>query len=394
MNNIEIILLVYGLSAILILILIVGFKWLGIRYLIFCKDKNYKEQEETASNNLSNPSPNVNLIEAMEFSKIPSDEIENKCSNYQFKFATRCETDEDDNEQAAGVHLRNYESWNIKIQMELNFDQLENKICIKVLKASNLYQNFYNFLQNKNQLDQENVLQNLSVEFYKIYFLISLNCGTKLKSKVRVFENELIFDQDFHFQIRQNFKISEINIIFYLINSLNGIESIYLKSTIPILDFTKLHMRNFPLYNFDYITKLRGELLISLCFLPTAERLRVVIAEARDLQFENNQTFGNSFVKITLFKNDRRISESFKTDTKVSNSNPVFNETSVFNLSTREFAQSGLRFMVYETISGRNVLIGSFYIGPVFCNSINSHWNQMLKKISRNVILWHPIIEN
>lgn len=164
--------------------------------------------------------------------------------------------------------------------------------------------------------------------------------------------------------------------------------------------------------------------MISLCFFPTAERLKVLVVQARDLRFED-QIFGgginflfsnelvlilDSFVKITMIKNDPKQSESFETKTVFQNSNPVFNETCVFQLSTKEFTQSKLKFVIYETNRDHNVAIGSFFIGASLSSSLNCHWNQVLKKIGRNVILfrlklskldfiyfkvilWHPIFK-
>lgn len=58
-------------------------------------------------------------------------------------------------------------------------------------------------------------------------------------------------------------------------------------------------------YNLILIIKQRGtefgELMFSLSYLPTAERLTAVVVKARNLKFQNDKTVGDSFVKVMYY---------------------------------------------------------------------------------------------
>ena len=126
-------------------------------------------------------------------------------------------------------------------------------------------------------------------------------------------ENLVEFDQNFRFLIDdKNLTNSKIDIIFYLINLKNGIESAYLQTSLNIGDvyLSNLNTKWLTLNDLDKVilksshnsknnlllkaTFYCGELLISLCYLPTAERLRVIVVEGKNLQFENNSFFGGN----------------------------------------------------------------------------------------------------
>lgn len=77
----------------------------------------------------------------------------------------------------------------------------------------------------------------------------------------------------------------------------------------------------------------RPELLISLNFLPGAERLTVVIMKAKNLEV------GDVFVKFYLIQNGKRIKKK-KTD--FSKKDHIWNEAFTFNLPSSSFNNSGL----------------------------------------------------
>lgn len=80
----------------------------------------------------------------------------------------------------------------------------------------------------------------------------------------------------------------------------------------------------------------RPELLISLNFLPGAERLTVVIMKAKNLDFDG------IFVKFYLIQNGKRIKKK-KTDfSKKSYADHIWNEAFTFNLPSSSFNSSGL----------------------------------------------------
>merc|ERR1712062_964763 len=69
----------------------------------------------------------------------------------------------------------------------------------------------------------------------------------------------------------------------------------------------------------------RGEILVSLCYQPAANRITVVVLKARNLPKMDITGLSDPYVKIYLLFNKQRIM-------KKKTLNPVFNESFVFDL--------------------------------------------------------------
>lgn len=80
----------------------------------------------------------------------------------------------------------------------------------------------------------------------------------------------------------------------------------------------------------------RPELLISLNFLPGAERLTVVVMKAKNLDFEE------IVVKFYLIQNGKRIKKKKTNFSKKSYADHIWNEAFTFNLPSSSFNSSGL----------------------------------------------------
>ena len=77
----------------------------------------------------------------------------------------------------------------------------------------------------------------------------------------------------------------------------------------------------------------RGELLVSLCWQPAANRLTVVVLKARNLPKMDVTGLADPYVKIYLLYNEQRIAKK-KTHVKKRTLSPVFNESFVFDIPT------------------------------------------------------------
>merc|ERR1712036_160579 len=75
----------------------------------------------------------------------------------------------------------------------------------------------------------------------------------------------------------------------------------------------------------------RGEILVSLCYQPAANRITVVVLKARNLPKMDITGLSDPYVKIYLLFNKQRITKK-KTHIKRRTLNPVFNESFVFDL--------------------------------------------------------------
>ncbi|KAI4553381.1 hypothetical protein MJT46_016675 [Ovis ammon polii x Ovis aries] len=137
-----------------------------------------------------------------------------------------------------------------------------------------------------------------------------------------------------------------------------------------------------------------GEILLSLSYLPTAERLTVVVVKAKNLIWTNDKTTADPFVKVYLLQDGRKMSKK-KTAVKRDDPNPVFNEAMIFSVPAIVLQDLSLRVTVAESSSdGRGDNVGHVIIGPSASGMGTTHWNQMLATLRRPVSMWHPVRQN
>ncbi|KAM9569028.1 synaptotagmin-12 isoform 1-T2 [Salvelinus alpinus] len=134
-----------------------------------------------------------------------------------------------------------------------------------------------------------------------------------------------------------------------------------------------------------------GEILLSLSYLPTAERLTVVVAKAKNLVWTNDKTTADPFVKVYLLQDGKKISKK-KTSMKRDDTNPIFNEAMIFSVPAVVLQELSLRITVAEgTDDGRGENVGHVIIGPEASGMGITHWNQMLATLRKPVSMWHPL---
>ncbi|NXG59688.1 SYT12 protein, partial [Hemiprocne comata] len=119
-----------------------------------------------------------------------------------------------------------------------------------------------------------------------------------------------------------------------------------------------------------------GEILLSLSYLPTAERLTVVVVKAKNLVWTNGKvTAADPFVKVYLLQDGRKISKK-KTAVKRDDTNPVFNEAMIFSVPAIVLQDLSLRVTVAECgEDGRADNTGHVLIGPAASGMGTTHWN-------------------
>ncbi|GFT62071.1 synaptotagmin-12 [Trichonephila clavipes] len=83
-----------------------------------------------------------------------------------------------------------------------------------------------------------------------------------------------------------------------------------------------------------------GDIMFSLSYLPTAERLTVVIVKGRNLRWDksNNTSEFNPFVKVYLLQNGNKFAKK-KTSVKKNERDPNFNEAMIFSVPSNALQQ-------------------------------------------------------
>ncbi|GAB1862013.1 Synaptotagmin-12 [Camponotus japonicus] len=137
-----------------------------------------------------------------------------------------------------------------------------------------------------------------------------------------------------------------------------------------------------------------GELMFSLSYLPTAERLTLVVVKARNLRGANS-TPGDFFVKVYLLQQGKKIHKK-KTSVKKGEKSPIFNEAIIFSMPAHTLQTIQLRLTVAElngdqSTSPKAYSVGHIIIGSTSTGKALAHWRQMLAALRRPVAMWHPL---
>ncbi|XP_062611435.1 LOW QUALITY PROTEIN: synaptotagmin-12-like [Saccostrea cucullata] len=133
-----------------------------------------------------------------------------------------------------------------------------------------------------------------------------------------------------------------------------------------------------------------GDIMFSLSYLPTAERLTIVIVKARNLKWADpSKESGDPFVKVYLMQNNRKVSKK-KTTIKRGERNPIFNEAMIFSVPSTALPTVQLRITVAEHImDGKTPSLGHVIVGANTSGTELSHWNQMISAPRKPIAMWH-----
>lgn len=137
-----------------------------------------------------------------------------------------------------------------------------------------------------------------------------------------------------------------------------------------------------------------GELLVSLCYQPAANRLTVVVLKARNLPKMDLTGLSDPYVKIYLLYNGQRIAKK-KTHVKKRTLNPVFNESFLFDVPYNEGLQNiSLEFLVLDwDRMTKNEVVGRLEIGLKAQGAEFHHWNEVMNCPRKQIAEWHKLSE-
>ncbi|XP_053398319.1 synaptotagmin-12-like [Mercenaria mercenaria] len=132
-----------------------------------------------------------------------------------------------------------------------------------------------------------------------------------------------------------------------------------------------------------------GDIMFSLSYLPTAERLTIVIVKARNLRWSDAKDTGDPFVKVYLLQNGKKVNKK-KTTVKRGERNPIFNEAMIFSVPASALPTVQLRITVAELLpDNRTPSLGHVIVGANTSGTELSHWNQMMTSLRKPVAMWH-----
>ncbi|KAF6340569.1 synaptotagmin-10 [Rhinolophus sinicus] len=136
-----------------------------------------------------------------------------------------------------------------------------------------------------------------------------------------------------------------------------------------------------------------GEIMFSLCYLPTAGRMTLTVIKCRNLKAMDITGASDPYVKVSLMCEGRRLKKR-KTTTKKNTLNPVYNEAIIFDIPPENVEQVSLSIAVmdYDRV-GHNEVIGVCRTGLDAKGLGRDHWNEMLAYHRKPITHWHPLLE-
>ncbi|KAI4463433.1 synaptotagmin [Holotrichia oblita] len=135
------------------------------------------------------------------------------------------------------------------------------------------------------------------------------------------------------------------------------------------------------------------EVLLSLSYLPSAERLTVVLLKARNLFLPQDKDNIDPFVKVYLVVNGKRVKKK-KSAARKGTINPVWNEALTFSLSSCNLNNAAIEVCIMDQgndLIGTNPLIGGCLIGPKESGAEKDHWIDMTQSPRKAVACWHTL---
>lgn len=166
-----------------------------------------------------------------------------------------------------------------------------------------------------------------------------------------------------------------------------------------------------------------GELMFSLSYLPTAERLTIVVVKARNLKLDTDteqaqsqsqsQSLQHIFVKVRasplyplfpllikipfprwqvyLMNNDKKVLKK-RTSLKRKDRCPIFNESMIFSVPPQGLTTVQLRLTVFGVTEQGGILpLGHVIAGSCAVGKGLRHWHQMLSSLRKPVAMWHVL---
>ncbi|XP_075766516.1 synaptotagmin-6 isoform X2 [Pelodiscus sinensis] len=136
-----------------------------------------------------------------------------------------------------------------------------------------------------------------------------------------------------------------------------------------------------------------GEIMFSLCYLPTAGRLTLTVIKCRNLKAMDITGYSDPYVKVSLLCDGRRLKKK-KTTIKKNTLNPTYNEAIIFDIPPENMDQVSLLISVmdYDRV-GHNEIIGVCRVGLNAEGLGRDHWNEMLAYPRKPIAHWHPLVE-
>ncbi|KAG1961618.1 synaptotagmin-6 [Pimephales promelas] len=267
-----------------------------------------------------------------------------------------------------------------KINFSLRYDYENEMILVKILKAFDL---------------PAKDLCGSSDPYVKIYLLPD----RKQKFQTRVHRKTLnpTFDESFQFPVPYDeLSARKLHLSVFDFDRFSRHDMIGEVILDNLLEVSDLSRETSIWRDIQYATSESvdlGEIMFSLCYLPTAGRLTLTVIKCRNLKAMDITGYSDPYVKVSLICDGRRLKKK-KTTTKKNTLNPTYNEAIIFDIPPESMDQVSLHISVMDyDLVGHNEIIGVCRLGCGAEGLGRDHWNEMLTYPRKPIAHWHSLVE-
>lgn len=135
-----------------------------------------------------------------------------------------------------------------------------------------------------------------------------------------------------------------------------------------------------------------GDLMFSLSYLPSAERLTVGVVKARNLRHpESSKESLDAFVKVCVMWGSTKKTKKKKTETCHGTNCPVWNEALVFNVAKEHLENISLEVSVFsDNTLGNDERLGKVRLASDSYGEEKAHWQDLVREKSASA-RWHKL---
>ncbi|XP_031425438.1 synaptotagmin-13 isoform X2 [Clupea harengus] len=139
------------------------------------------------------------------------------------------------------------------------------------------------------------------------------------------------------------------------------------------------------------VTSSAGEILLSISYLPAANRLGVVVMKAKGLQSDRLKNTIDLSVKLALKHQSTKLKK--KQTRRVKHKiNPVWNEMMMLEVPREMLSKSSLDLEVLNQAGpGKLEPLGHCQLGLQASGTGLQHWQEMLDNPRKQIAMWHPL---
>uniref|UniRef100_A0A8C2RHC2 C2 domain-containing protein n=1 Tax=Capra hircus TaxID=9925 RepID=A0A8C2RHC2_CAPHI len=267
-----------------------------------------------------------------------------------------------------------------KINFSLRYDYENETLIVRILKAFDLPAKDF---------------CGSSDPYVKIYLLPDRKC--KLQTRVHRKTLNPTFDENFHFPVPyEELADRKLHLSVFDFDRFSRHDMIGEVILDNLFEASDLSRETSIWKDIQYATSESvdlGEIMFSLCYLPTAGRLTLTVIKCRNLKAMDITGYSDPYVKVSLLCDGRRLKKK-KTTIKKNTLNPVYNEAIIFDIPPENMDQVSLLISVmdYDRV-GHNEIIGVCRVGINAEGLGRDHWNEMLAYPRKPIAHWHSLVE-